>query len=84
MVFLSTLQVGLASVQELQQHLLVKEKIISKSYKTLINLVRGKDDSTSSTSAEKVKLIMWPFYHFYELEIYKLLKIYLNWNIWIF
>lgn len=56
MVFLSTLQVGLASIQELEQHLLLKEKIISKSYKTLINLVQGKDDSTSS--AEKVKLIM--------------------------
>ncbi|XP_077744310.1 Fanconi anemia group B protein [Canis aureus] len=51
------LKVGLASVQELQQHLLVKEKIISKSYKTLINLVRGKDDSTSSTSAEKAHLV---------------------------
>uniref|UniRef100_A0A8C7EVG7 FA complementation group B n=1 Tax=Neovison vison TaxID=452646 RepID=A0A8C7EVG7_NEOVI len=42
------------SVYELQQHLLLKEKIISKSYKSLINLVQGKDDSTSS--AEKAHL----------------------------
>ena len=56
MIFLYTLQVGLVSVQELQQHLLLKEKIISKSYKALMNLFQGKDDSTSS--AEEVKLIM--------------------------
>uniref|UniRef100_A0A8D2DIM9 FA complementation group B n=1 Tax=Sciurus vulgaris TaxID=55149 RepID=A0A8D2DIM9_SCIVU len=43
-------------VSELQQHLLLKEKIISKSWKALINMVQGKDDSTSS--AEEVKLIM--------------------------
>lgn len=56
MIFLYTLQVGLVSVQELQQHLLLKEKIISKSYKALMNLFQGKDDSTSS--AEEVNLIM--------------------------
>ncbi|XP_047571245.1 Fanconi anemia group B protein isoform X1 [Lutra lutra] len=48
------LKVGFTCIQELQQHLLLKEKIISKSYKTLINLVQGKDDSTSS--AEKAHL----------------------------
>ncbi|XP_045852446.1 Fanconi anemia group B protein [Meles meles] len=48
------LKVGFTCIQELQQHLLLKEKIISKSYKALINLVQGKDDSTSS--AEKVHL----------------------------
>ncbi|XP_048652358.1 Fanconi anemia group B protein [Marmota marmota marmota] len=42
------LKVGLASVQELQQHLLLKERIISKSWRALINLVQGKDDNTSS------------------------------------
>lgn len=56
MIFLYTLQVGLVSVQELQQHLLLKEKVISKSYKALMNLFQGKDDSTSS--AEEVNLIM--------------------------
>ncbi|XP_037368587.1 Fanconi anemia group B protein [Talpa occidentalis] len=45
-------QVGLASIQELQQHLLLKEKMISKSCKSFINLVHGKDDSTSSTEEE--------------------------------
>ncbi|XP_059014068.1 Fanconi anemia group B protein [Mustela lutreola] len=48
------LKVGFTCIQELQQHLLLKEKIISKSYKSLINLVQGKDDSTSS--AEKAHL----------------------------
>ncbi|XP_037373955.1 LOW QUALITY PROTEIN: Fanconi anemia group B protein-like [Talpa occidentalis] len=43
------MQVGLASIQELQQHLLLKEKMISKSCKSLIHLVHGKDDNTSST-----------------------------------
>ncbi|MBZ3870103.1 Fanconi anemia group B protein [Sciurus carolinensis] len=47
-VWKKNFQVGLASVQELQQHLLLKEKIISKSWKALINMVQGKDDSTSS------------------------------------
>ncbi|XP_057394191.1 Fanconi anemia group B protein isoform X1 [Balaenoptera acutorostrata] len=46
------LKVGLVSVQELQQHLLLKEKIISKSYKALMNLFQGKDDSTSSAEEE--------------------------------
>uniref|UniRef100_A0A8C6C7X6 FA complementation group B n=1 Tax=Monodon monoceros TaxID=40151 RepID=A0A8C6C7X6_MONMO len=52
MIFLYTLQVGLVSVQELQQHLLLKEKIISKSYKALMNLFQGKDGSTSSAEEE--------------------------------
>ena len=42
----------MVSVQELQQHLLLKEKIISKSYKALMNLFQGKDDSTSSAEEE--------------------------------
>nr|XP_012640240.1 Fanconi anemia group B protein isoform X2 [Microcebus murinus] len=46
------LKVGLASVRELQQHLLLKEKIVSKSCKALINLVQGKDDNTSSAKQE--------------------------------
>ncbi|KAK2495189.1 hypothetical protein MC885_018458 [Smutsia gigantea] len=46
------LKIGLVSSQELQQHVLFKEKIIAKSCKTLINLVQGKDDSTSSTEEE--------------------------------
>lgn len=62
MTFFPTLQVGLASIQELQQHLLLKEKIILKSYKALMNLLQGKEDSTSI--AEEVKLAMRPFYHF--------------------
>lgn len=60
--FFPTLQVGLASIQEVQQHLLLKEKIVLKSYKALMNLVQGKEDNTSI--AEEVKLTMWPFYHF--------------------
>ncbi|KFO18552.1 Fanconi anemia group B protein, partial [Fukomys damarensis] len=39
--------IGLVSIQELQQHLLLKEKIISKSWKALINSIQGKDNSTS-------------------------------------
>ncbi|XP_008571408.1 PREDICTED: Fanconi anemia group B protein [Galeopterus variegatus] len=49
------LKVGLASVRELQQHLFLKEKIISKSCKALINLIQGKDDST--LSAEEGHLV---------------------------
>jgi hypothetical protein len=78
-IFLSTLQVGLASVQELQQHLLLKDKIISKSWKALINSIQGKDDGASSI--DEVKLIMWLFYLFYELKIYKPLKRYFYWRI---
>ncbi|XP_054437160.1 Fanconi anemia group B protein [Pteronotus mesoamericanus] len=40
-------QVGLASIPEIQQHLLLKEKIVLKSYKALMNLIQGKEDSTS-------------------------------------
>ncbi|KAM7045216.1 Fanconi anemia group B protein isoform 1-T2 [Molossus nigricans] len=40
-------KVGLASIQEVQKHLLLKEKIILKSYKALMNLLQGKEDSTS-------------------------------------
>ncbi|GAB5584428.1 Fanconi anemia group B protein isoform X2 [Prionailurus iriomotensis] len=47
--------VGLASIQELKQHLLLKEKIISKYWKILINLIQGKDESTSA--AEKAHLV---------------------------
>ncbi|XP_011361259.1 Fanconi anemia group B protein [Pteropus vampyrus] len=45
-------KVGLASIQELQQHLLLKEKIILKSSKAFMNLVQGKEDSTSSAEEE--------------------------------
>lgn len=51
--FFSVLQVGLISIQELQKEFLLKEKILSKSWKVLTNLVQGKDDSRSS--AEEVK-----------------------------
>ncbi|XP_045393663.1 Fanconi anemia group B protein [Lemur catta] len=46
------LNVGLASVRELRKHLLLKEKIVSKSCKALINLVQGKGDNTSSAKQE--------------------------------
>ncbi|XP_058391448.1 Fanconi anemia group B protein isoform X2 [Diceros bicornis minor] len=46
------LKVDFISIQELQRHLLLKEKMISKSYKALINLVQGKDGSTSSAEEE--------------------------------
>ncbi|XP_070318715.1 Fanconi anemia group B protein [Odocoileus virginianus] len=46
------LQVGFISIWELQQHLLLKEKIISKSYKALMNLFQRKDDSTLSAEEE--------------------------------
>ncbi|XP_020038903.2 Fanconi anemia group B protein isoform X1 [Castor canadensis] len=46
------IKVGLASVQELQQHLLLKDKIISKSWKALINSIQGKDDGASSIDEE--------------------------------
>ncbi|KAB0354044.1 hypothetical protein FD755_023264 [Muntiacus reevesi] len=46
------LQVGFISLCELQQHLLLKEKIISKSYKALMNLFQRKDDSTLSAEEE--------------------------------
>uniref|UniRef100_H0XNL1 FA complementation group B n=1 Tax=Otolemur garnettii TaxID=30611 RepID=H0XNL1_OTOGA len=46
------IKVGAASVQELQQHILLKDKIILKSYKALINLLQGKDDNTSSVREE--------------------------------
>ncbi|XP_010839166.1 PREDICTED: Fanconi anemia group B protein, partial [Bison bison bison] len=44
--------VGFISIWELQQHLLLKEKIISKSYKALMNLFQRKDDSTLSAEEE--------------------------------
>ncbi|XP_037678508.1 Fanconi anemia group B protein isoform X3 [Choloepus didactylus] len=47
------LKIGLTSVWELQKHLLLKEKVISKSYKALINLVQGKDDITISSEEEE-------------------------------
>ncbi|XP_029785852.1 Fanconi anemia group B protein [Suricata suricatta] len=49
------LKVGLASIQELQHDLLLKEKFISKSWKILLNLIQGKDESTSG--AEKAHLV---------------------------
>ncbi|KAM6143856.1 Fanconi anemia group B protein [Erethizon dorsatum] len=46
------LKIGLASIQELQKDLLLKEKILSKSWKALINSIQGKDDSTSSVEED--------------------------------
>ncbi|XP_044522897.1 Fanconi anemia group B protein [Gracilinanus agilis] len=37
------LQIGLASIQELQKHLLLKERVLSKSCKALIGFVQGKE-----------------------------------------
>ncbi|XP_051840449.1 Fanconi anemia group B protein isoform X1 [Antechinus flavipes] len=37
------LQVGLASIQELQKHLLLKERVLSKSCKALVGLVQSKE-----------------------------------------
>ncbi|XP_053435955.1 Fanconi anemia group B protein [Nycticebus coucang] len=44
----SRIKVGVASVQGLQQHILLKDKIILQSSKALMNLIQGKDDNTSS------------------------------------
>ncbi|XP_020936171.1 Fanconi anemia group B protein [Sus scrofa] len=46
------LKVGFVSIQELQQNLLLKEKILSKSYKAFTNLFQGKDDSTPSAKED--------------------------------
>ncbi|XP_006835757.1 PREDICTED: Fanconi anemia group B protein [Chrysochloris asiatica] len=46
------LQIGLASVQDLQKHLLLKEKVISKSCRALINLVQG-ETGTAASAEEK-------------------------------
>lgn len=45
-------KVGLASIQEVQQHLLLKEKVILKSYKALMNLLQGKEYTTSIAEEE--------------------------------
>ncbi|EPQ11253.1 Fanconi anemia group B protein, partial [Myotis brandtii] len=45
-------KVGLASIQEVQKHLLLKEKVILKSYKALMNLLQGKECSTSIAEEE--------------------------------
>ncbi|XP_053511803.1 Fanconi anemia group B protein isoform X1 [Artibeus jamaicensis] len=45
-------KIGLASIQEVQQHLLLKEKIVLKSYKALMNLLREKEDNTSIAEEE--------------------------------
>ncbi|XP_059558778.1 Fanconi anemia group B protein-like [Myotis daubentonii] len=45
-------KVGLASIQEVQQHLLLKEKVILKTYKALMNLLQGKECSTSIAEEE--------------------------------
>ncbi|XP_007951033.2 Fanconi anemia group B protein, partial [Orycteropus afer afer] len=42
------LKIGLASVQDLKQHLLLKEKVISKSYQALVNLIQGRTYETPS------------------------------------
>ncbi|XP_004635121.1 Fanconi anemia group B protein [Octodon degus] len=42
------IKVGLVSIQELQKELLLKEKILSKSWKALMNSIQGKHYSTSS------------------------------------
>uniref|UniRef100_A0A8C3WW57 FA complementation group B n=1 Tax=Catagonus wagneri TaxID=51154 RepID=A0A8C3WW57_9CETA len=48
----SVSSVGFVSIQELQQNLLLKEKILSKSYKALMNLFQGKDDSAPSAKED--------------------------------
>ncbi|XP_049623023.1 Fanconi anemia group B protein [Suncus etruscus] len=40
-------QIGMASIQDWKQHILLKEKFISKCCETFLNLVQGKDDCTS-------------------------------------
>nr|XP_013000328.1 Fanconi anemia group B protein [Cavia porcellus] len=45
-------QVGLISIQELQKELLLREKILSKSWKVLTNLIQGKDARTSSAEED--------------------------------
>ncbi|KAF6090383.1 FA complementation group B [Phyllostomus discolor] len=57
-------KVGLVSIQEIQQHLLLKEKIVLKSYKALMNLLQGKEDNTSI--AEEVKLTIYLNMFFYK------------------
>ncbi|XP_077002815.1 Fanconi anemia group B protein isoform X2 [Tamandua tetradactyla] len=47
------LKIGLTSVWEVRKHLLLKEKVISKSYKALMNLVQGKYDTTISSGEEE-------------------------------
>ncbi|XP_043852018.1 Fanconi anemia group B protein isoform X1 [Dromiciops gliroides] len=37
------LQIGLSSIQELQKHLLLKDKVLSKSCKALVGLIQGKE-----------------------------------------
>uniref|UniRef100_A0A8C2UUT8 FA complementation group B n=1 Tax=Chinchilla lanigera TaxID=34839 RepID=A0A8C2UUT8_CHILA len=46
------MKIGLVSIQELQKDLLLKEKILLKSWKALINSIQGKDDSTSSAQED--------------------------------
>ncbi|XP_003791902.1 Fanconi anemia group B protein [Otolemur garnettii] len=53
----SRIKVGVASVQRLQQHILLKDKIILQSYKALINLLQGRDDNTSSVKEESLALL---------------------------
>ncbi|XP_054977841.1 Fanconi anemia group B protein [Sorex araneus] len=45
-------EIGLTSVQDWKQHLLLKEKFIAKYFKTFINIIQGKDDCTSTTEEE--------------------------------
>ncbi|XP_038613266.1 Fanconi anemia group B protein [Tachyglossus aculeatus] len=46
------LQVGLAGIQELKQHLHLKEKIITKSCRALVDLARGKEYTLGSAEEE--------------------------------
>ncbi|XP_055987230.1 Fanconi anemia group B protein [Sorex fumeus] len=45
-------EIGLTYIQDWKQHLLLKEKFISKYCETFINIIQGKDDCTSSTEEE--------------------------------
>ncbi|KAM5236358.1 Fanconi anemia group B protein-like [Ctenodactylus gundi] len=46
------IEMGFTSIWELQQHLLLKDKIILKSWKALVNLSQGKEHCTSSVEEE--------------------------------
>lgn len=50
---------GLAGIWELKKNLLLKDKVISKSFKALLSIIQRKDSNTSGT--EEVKLILCPF-----------------------
>ncbi|XP_043852019.1 Fanconi anemia group B protein isoform X2 [Dromiciops gliroides] len=42
-IWKKSFQIGLSSIQELQKHLLLKDKVLSKSCKALVGLIQGKE-----------------------------------------